>query len=409
MNAEPDMKFHRRFDLPIDPIPAAAYTSQEYYDREIETIFKKDWLWLARDEEIPNPGDYKVKRLGFANTAIILIRGKDGKVRGFHNICRHRGNKVITETGGEETFGSNRAAVVMCRFHGWVYNAEGKLVEVPEREKFPNCFSKDDNGLIPVPTDVWEGFIFINLNPTPEKTLTEFLGPVIEHYEGFPFGELSEVRTYYAEIKSNWKVGMDAFMEGYHVPTIHAGSFPGLTNYWQGDITIQGDHRSIAFYTDGVNPETPVGTLANSIFRSSIALERDTSFELPKLVNPDRSPFWGFEQMTVFPQTLIHVGHGLWFTHVFWPVTQDTCLWEGKYFLPKPKTNSQRWAQHYATLLQRNAWLEDTATMEDTQTALKSGVLDKVNLQDEEIMLRHQYEVIKRRVGSLEDVTGEIA
>src|SRR5512143_1573093 len=124
---------HRSFrdqhpELGEGPIPATPYISQEYYDREIERIFLKDWLCIGREEEIQSPGDYKVKRLDFARTAVIVMRGKDGQVRAFHNICRHRGNKVISDAG-EETFGSSRAAVVTCRFHGWVYGANGALLE----------------------------------------------------------------------------------------------------------------------------------------------------------------------------------------------------------------------------------------------------------------------------------------
>ncbi len=108
-------------------------------------------------------------------------------------------------------------------------------------------------------------------------------------------------------------------------------------------MAFNGEHRSIAFYSTGMNPPTPVGTAANALFGASIALARDEPFPLPKLVNPSRHPNWGFEQTTVFPNFLIHVGAGLWFTHQFWPVAQGKCLWEGKYYLKAPKTNAQYW------------------------------------------------------------------
>ncbi len=398
MNDMSKMPFHTQnpqFDT--GPIAVEPYLSQDHFDAEISKIFKKDWLWVARDEELPNVGDYKVKRLGFAETSIIIMRGKDGVVRGFHNVCRHRGNKVVTETG-EETFGSSRAAVVSCRFHGWVYGADGALVDVPEENKFPPCFDKADNGLVAVATEVWNGFIFINLDKNPAKNLVESLGSVHPHLDIFPFDTMVHTHTYRAEIKCNWKVGVDAFAEAYHVPTIHSGSFPGLTEYWMDDITFHGDHRSQGFYANGVNPDTPVGSAANEIFAGSIALKRTEPFVLPATINPGASDYFGFDQTIIFPNTMFHVGVGLWFTHQFWPVTQDTCLWEGKYFLKAPVTNSQIWAQRYAVVLQRNAWLEDTATMEDTQAALKSGAVEQMNLQDDEILIRHAFDVIKRRV-----------
>lgn len=397
MNEISKMPFHTQNPaFSTSPIPVAPYLSQKQFDAEISEIFRKDWLWVARDEELPNPGDYKVKRLDFANTSVIVVRGKDGKVRAFHNVCRHRGNKVITESG-EETFGSSKAAVVTCRFHGWVYGADGALVDVPEQQKFPPCFDKTANGLIPIAADVWNGFIHINLDPNPAKTLIEFLGGVDPHLAGFPFETMTHMHTYSAVIKCNWKTGIDAFVEGYHVPTIHSGSFPGLTDYWLDEVAFYGDHRSQSFYADGVNPGTPVGDAANSIFAGSIALERSEPFALPPSINPNKSMNFGFDQIIIFPNNLFHVGVGLWFTHQFWPLTQDTCLWEGKYYLRAPVSNSEVWAQRYAVILQRNAWLEDTATMEDTQTALKSGALQEMNLQDGEIMIRHAFDVIKGR------------
>ena len=385
-------------ELGTDPLPVYPYLSSDYYQKEIERIFRRDWLCVGRVEEIPNPGDYKVKRLDFARTSVILIRGKDGMIDAFHNVCRHRGNKVVTETGGEETFGSNKAAVVTCRFHGWTYNAKGALVGVPQEERFPPCFRRADNGLVPIHVDTWNGFICINLAETPPQPLQAFLGGLKNHLEDYPFGAMPHVHTYYAHLNCNWKIGMDAFGEAYHVPTIHSGSFPGLTDYWQDDVAFYGDHRSIAFFAADMNPPTAVGTAANDIFGASIALHRKDPFPLPKTVNPTRHKNWGFEQSTMFPNYLMHVGEWLWFSHQFWPISENKCLWEGKYYLKAPKTNSEQWAQRYAVTLQRNAWLEDTATMEDTHEALMSGAVQQINLQDDEIMLRHAFNAINRRV-----------
>ena len=131
MNAPTDLKWAAKFpDLGTGPIPVEPCISPEFYEEERKKVFLKSWLKVGRVEEIAKPGDYKVKKLAFAKTSVILMRGKDGQIRGFHNTCSHRGNKVIVETG-EETFGRNKAAVVTCRFHGWVYDAKGDLVSVP--------------------------------------------------------------------------------------------------------------------------------------------------------------------------------------------------------------------------------------------------------------------------------------
>lgn len=384
-------------ELGTATIPVEPYTSADYYAREIEQIFRRDWLFVAREEELPKPGDFKVKRLDFAHTSVILIRGKDGQVRAFHNVCRHRSNKIIP-TPGEETVGSRRGAVMQCRYHGWVYDAQGALVDVPCEGKFPPGFKRSENGLVPIHVDTWDGFICINLAERPRQSLVEALGNVVQHLQGYPFGTMTQCYTYHAHIDCNWKVGMDAFGEAYHVPTIHAGTFPGFANYWLDDVRFYGEHRSVAIYSNEANPPTPVGTAANAIFAASIVLQRAAPFALPAEVNPQRSRSWGFEGIVIFPNFMIHVGEGLWFTHQFWPVTENRCLWQARYYLPPPATNSARWAQRYAVTLQRNGWLEDTATMEDTHEALRSGVVKELNLQDEEILLRHHFHVVNHRV-----------
>jgi phenylpropionate dioxygenase-like ring-hydroxylating dioxygenase large terminal subunit len=382
-------------EMGTGPISTEPCISPEFYEREIERVFKKTWLKVGRDDELPKVGNYKVKRLSFAKTSVILVRGKDGKVRGFHNVCSHRGNKVIVETG-DETFGGAKAAVMTCRFHGWVYNAEGKIVSLPEEEKFLPCFVKEDNGLTPVHTDVWEGFIFVNLD-TAEKVepLAEYLGGLGKHMSGFPYEKLTQIFAYYTTLNCNWKVAHDAFAEAYHVNTIHAGSFPNVFSSGLQNVKLMGPHRSTAVCLNLEGGNTPVAKLANERAVASLVVKRAATM-LPPQINPDARADFGFELSVAFPNLLLHIAEGVWFTHQFWPVAHNKCLWEGSYHIAKPTTNSQRWAQEYAQVLQRNAWLEDTATMEATQEALESGVKKVMNLQDDEILIRHGYEVLEK-------------
>ena len=157
------------------PVSTEPCISRDFYVEEKDRVFKRAWLMVAREEELPKPGDWKVKRLACADTSVLLIRGKDGVVRGFHNICSHRGNKIVREAG-DESFGGSKAAVVACHFHGWVYGADGALVQVPEEERFYECFDKAENGLVAIRTEVWEGFVCINLDPTGSQSLADYLG-----------------------------------------------------------------------------------------------------------------------------------------------------------------------------------------------------------------------------------------
>lgn len=381
-------------ELGGDPIPTEPCISPAIYEEEIAKVFKKVWLKVGRIEELAKPGDYKVKKLDFAKTSVILMHGKDGHIRGFHNACSHRGNKVVVETGGDETFGSSKAAVVTCRFHGWVYDAKGALVNVPEEDKFHPCFEREHNGLAPIRTELWEGFIFVNLDAAGTQTLQEFLGGMGTHLAGYPFHEMQACFAYNTELDCNWKVAHDAFAEAYHVSTIHAGSFPNVFASGLQDVQLFGDHRTTAIcLTKNANP-TPAAKLSSSITGASL-VDYHGKQMLPDSVNPNNRDDFSFELSVFFPNILVHVSEGVWFTHQFWPLSHNRIRWEGRYYLPKAKTYSERWAQEFAQTLQRNAWLEDTATMEDTQSALASGAKTVMHLQDEEILIRHGYHVLE--------------
>ena len=380
-----------------DPLPIEPYVSPEWYAREKEKIFKKQWLYVALERELPNPGDYKVRRLDCADTSVIIIRGKDGQVRAFHNMCSHRGNTVISGSE-EETYGSSRAGIVTCRFHGWVYDATGKLVNVPQADKFYDCFDRAENGLTPVHCDVWAGFVFVNVDPGPVQSLKAFLGGYADHFGGFPYDACDYGFTYHTYLDCNWKVASDAFAEAYHVDTIHAGSFPNVFRTAIEDVELFGPHRTCSVRLNIENlPSTPIGDLANARSRGSLAAAGKSTM-IPPTMNPDGDADWAFELSVLFPSVLLHVAEGIWFTHQFWPVAHDKTLWEGKYYLAKPRTYSELWGFERAMILQRNAWLEDTATMEDTHRAMTSGAKRHQHLQDEELLIRHGFKVVEDMV-----------
>ena len=201
--------------------------------------------------------------------------------------------------------------------------------------------------------------------------------------------------SYHTTLDCNWKIALDAFSEAYHVSTIHAGSFPNAFSTGTADVELFGDHRTTGICLTLDATPTPIAAMANEITGASLVAKRGASM-LPASVNPSRREDFSFELSVVFPNILIHISEGIWFTHQFWPIAHNRTLWEGKYYVPAPKTNSERWAVEFAQVLQRNARLEDTATMEDTHAALESGAKTHMVLQDEEILLRHGYKVLEQ-------------
>ena len=177
-------KWHSRYpELGTGPLPIEPYISREYFEKERERIFRKVWLNVGRVEQIPNSGDYFVKELAVCHTSIVVVRGNEGGVHAFHNMCSHRGNPVVWNTKG-------KCKAFTCRYHSWTYGLDGALRYVPDEKNF--CGIRKENlGLTPVSVDIWEGFIFINVDPNPKETLKDYLGEVGRSFAGYPFTEIA--------------------------------------------------------------------------------------------------------------------------------------------------------------------------------------------------------------------------
>ncbi len=390
MNKLADHVWARTYpNLGTAPVSVEPCISDEYFHREKEKLFKRVWLKVGRIEEFAGFGSWKLKPMPIWDTTIILVRGNDNRIRGFHNTCSHRGNRVIW---AEE--GRGRSRSFFCHFHGWTYDTEGQLTDVPQEEEFFDSFKRCDNGLTPVTVDVWEGFVFAHLDPHPRHSLAEFLGEAGSRLTGFPFGEMTAAFGYRTVLNCNWKVAQDAFSEAYHVSTIHAGSFPDGFIAKLVDVTLIGPHRSSAICMTEEGPKpTLVASLAHRLGTSSIA-KRGARTELPPQINPRRDPGFAFELAVLFPNFLVHITDGLYFTHQFEPIAVDKTLWEGIQYFRPAQNAGERFSHEYGQVLQRNAWLEDTATMEATHAALKTGAKKFMHLQDHEILIRHGYKAV---------------
>ena len=188
------------------------YTSREYLEREREAIWMRVWQIAGRVDDLPKVGDWKEYQI--FDQSFIIVRGKDDKLRGFVNACRHRGNRLCSGGTGNVKRG------FLCQYHLWSYDLEGKLRGVL-REDLAGQVDKDDNSLLQVPVDTFAGFIFINPDPHAAP-LSEFLGDeVAELLSPYHLDEMVTVMNVREPLDCNWKVVMDAFEEGYHINGIH--------------------------------------------------------------------------------------------------------------------------------------------------------------------------------------------
>jgi phenylpropionate dioxygenase-like ring-hydroxylating dioxygenase large terminal subunit len=186
------------------------YTSREYAERERERIWMRVWQVVGRLDELAEAGDWKEYRV--YDQSFLVVRGADGSLRGFVNACRHRGNKLCT--------GNGNAARIVCPYHLWSYDLDGRLRGV-SRPDLVGPIDRDDHGLLEVRVDTFAGFVF--LNPDPHAApLAEFLGSeVLDLMAPYHLDEMVTVLNVRESIDCNWKVVMDAFQEGYHIQGIH--------------------------------------------------------------------------------------------------------------------------------------------------------------------------------------------
>ncbi|NQV21582.1 MAG: Rieske 2Fe-2S domain-containing protein, partial [Rhodospirillales bacterium] len=350
--------FAKKFpELGTGPISADSYRNPAFFEREKDAIFRRTWQFAGRVEQIPEPGDFFLRSVPAFDLSLIFVRGSDGKVRGFHNACRHRGNHVCLEEQG-----SCRAFT--CKFHGWIYNLEGELVSVHDEGGLANA-DKKKLGLVPVSTDVWEGFIFFNLESAPALSLAQYLGELGERLQGFPFHEYSTHFRYAAVIKANWKTVIDAFSEVYHLPSLHklslSTSLGGPENPFCHLLEADafGPHRMFSVWGNKKYRPHPVQGIAYEFAGGGSIIggagERE---DLPIGVNPTRSDNWGLDANIFFPNVLPMISAGMFITHQMWPISVDSTQWELSGYLRPAETAAQRFTQEYFKVELRDALLE---------------------------------------------------
>ncbi len=196
-------------------LPARWYTDPQFLELEKTKIFWQSWQPVGRLDKVQRPGDYFTADL--LGEPLLVTRGLDGELRAFYNVCRHRAGPVAAGKGNRK--------VLQCRYHGWTYGLDGRLLTTPEFEGV-NDWRKEEAGLSSVRVETWGPFIFVNLDPAAAP-LVETLGaiPAEVARAGFQIDQMRTVerRDYY--VKCNWKVYIDNYLEGYHIPIAHPGLF----------------------------------------------------------------------------------------------------------------------------------------------------------------------------------------
>jgi choline monooxygenase len=193
-------------------LPSRYYHDPQIHQRELENIFHKSWCYVGHESQLPDPGDYQVDKI--ADQCIFLVRGQDSEIRAFFNVCQHRGHELLKDKG-------SRKKRVVCPYHAWTYGLDGKLIQAPHTEQLLD-FDPAQFSLKPVAVASCAGLLFANLDTTAvefEQDYPDLAQTFSLHFPNFDrFGTAFQLDY---DIAANWKVVVDNFSEGYHIPVAH--------------------------------------------------------------------------------------------------------------------------------------------------------------------------------------------
>ena len=211
-------------------IPADWYVDGRIAELERQTVFSRTWQVMGRIDQVAKPGEFVTATV--AGEPLVAVRGNDGILRAFYNVCRHHAAAVVMEPCGH-------ASILHCPYHGWNYGLDGSLKGMPEFDGVRN-FERQDNGLVPVRVDTWEQFVFVNLDDDAAP-LAEFLGGLAKRVAPLGLSKLHYFSSQSYDIHCNWKVFVDNYLDGgYHVPHLHKG-LNSVLDYKQ--YTIENEDR----------------------------------------------------------------------------------------------------------------------------------------------------------------------
>lgn len=290
----------------LPPVATGRYTDADFLALERAHLFARQWLLAAHADELAKPGAYRL--WDRAGEPILIVRGRDDRIRAFYNACQHRGAPVVRESSG-------RSPKLVCKYHAWTYDLDGHLLAVPDEEDFTDL-DKACLGLKPVRCETWGGFVFVNLDGGAPPLL-ETLAPVRPGMAQFGPDTLRFIDRHTIRLECNWKAAMDAFLEVYHLKFIHPNTVNQLLDHRRTTISLlPGGHSQMvsAKREDGAVSGFGVGVVPDIPTISDLPREANLSYMIfPNVITPTDTTGFPFLQ--------------------FWPVDERTTEMEISWYV----------------------------------------------------------------------------
>jgi choline monooxygenase len=322
-------------------LPSSYYVDSGVFEREKERIFGRTWQLVARLDDLARPGDFVPGTI--LDEPIVITHGLDGELRGYYNVCRHRAGQVALSKGNRKS--------LQCSYHGWTYGLDGALRAAPEMDDTEG-FEKTDFSLIPVRVDRWGPFVFANLDDSAPP-LRELMGaiPAEVAQAGYDVEHMRLVERREYLIECNWKVYVDNYLEGYHLPIAH----PDLFRELDYDAYRVETHR---YYSKQF---APIRAL-----KEGEELGRDRRFVRTSDGEEDALYYW------LFPNTMFNIYPDNMSSNVILPVGTDRTLTIFEWFFAEPGTGSGWESMQQGIAFSDQIQQEDIVLCEQVQRGLRS-------------------------------------
>lgn len=382
-------------------LPVSHYISPEFYEREKQEIFRRCWLLAGRCDDVRETGDYFVFNVTPVDASIIVIRGKDGQLRAFYNACTHRGARLLNNAQG-------CARVMACDFHGWVFDPSGALVDVPGENLFAHL-DRSQEGLRPVALDTWGGFVFINLDPQPQWTLREYMQPLGEAFDAYLGGQPWRWSFgWKASFKCNWKLLVDAQIEGYHADQTHRKTIAGAVAGAGAPAFLHPGSVGVPcgvgayFVPTSYGVQTEVNLISARYGATSIYTKPEQRFAAQNTGGAikDEHPLWIFDNYLYFPNIVIFVQKGQLIVQRTLPVSVDETQWEVDFYHTNGAEDfGQEFNAEQGRIQIRDVLSEDLYTAEGIHANFKAGAIKEINLNLQEVPIRAFYNQLLAMTG----------
>lgn len=318
--------------------PAEWYTDPAMLELERHRVFRATWQYAASLDLLKLPGNYAAVEVN--DIPVVLTRGLDGELHAFYNVCRHRAGLVARGCGNRKS--------LQCQYHGWLYGLDGKLRNAPEFEGVEN-FNKEDFGLIPIRVESWGPFVFVNMDGSAPPLL-EVLGRIPEETAGVDLNGLRKVERRDYMVNANWKVYIDNYLEGYHIPIAHPGLFKEV-DYEQYRVD------TFRYYSSQYAPIRPVRG-------------EDASGRIFTGLQGDERAFYYW----IFPNFMLNIYPGNVQINIIVPLSHDKTLTIFEWYFADPGTPEAWNTLQDGIAFSDNVQKEDIQICEDVWRNLQTGV-----------------------------------